>query len=146
MKQFANKREQVEAEFIGFMERAIWNCARNVTRKVSAEELRNSGVSLETLDEERFTKYVTVEDKHDFEDTYGIMNLQIPINSDLLQALFDGLTEREKQALILRVGFDYEYEEIGEILGIDPKRAKRNWKKMCQMVTNRSTIWLNMKR
>lgn len=124
MKQFANKREQVEAEFIGFMERAIWNCARNVTRKVSAEELRNSGVSLETLDEERFTNYVTVEDKHDFEDTYGIMNLQIPINSDLLKALFDGLTEREKQALILRVGFDYEYEEIGEILGIDPKRAK----------------------
>lgn len=124
MKQFANKREQVEAEFIGFMERAIWNCARNVTRKVSAEELRNSGVSLETLDEERFTNYVTVEDKHDFEDTYGIMNLQISINSDLLKALFDGLTEREKQALILRVGFDYEYEEIGEILGIDPKRAK----------------------
>ena len=124
MKQFANKREQVEAEFIGFMERAIWNCARNVTRKVSAEELRNSGVSLETLDEERFTNYVSVEDKHDFEDTYGIMNLQIPINSDLLKALFDGLTEREKQALILRVGFDYEYEEIGEILGIDPKRAK----------------------
>lgn len=124
MKQFANKREQVEAEFIGFMERAIWNCARNVTRKVSAEELRNSGVSLETLDEERFTNYVTVEDKHDFEDTYGIMNLQIPINSDLLKVLFEGLTEREKQALILRVGFDYEYEEIGEILGIDPKRAK----------------------
>ena len=26
--------------------------------------------------------------------------------------------------MILRVGFDYDYEEIGEILGITPKRAK----------------------
>ena len=52
------------------------------------------------------------------------MNLQIPISMDLVNLLFEGLTEREKQALILRVGFDYEYDEIGEILGIDPMRAK----------------------
>jgi len=47
-----------------------------------------------------------------------------PDKSDLLKVLFDRLTQREKQVLILRVGFDYDYEEIGEILGITPKRAK----------------------
>jgi len=52
------------------------------------------------------------------------MNLQVLIKSDLLKVLFDRLTQREKQVLILRVGFDYDYEEIGEILGITPKRAK----------------------
>lgn len=114
----------MEAEFVGFMEKTIWNCARNATRKMCAEELRNSGVSLETLNDECYAEYLTSEDKHDLEERYCIMNLQIPISMDLVNLLFEGLTEREKQALILRVGFDYEYDEIGEILGIDPMRAK----------------------
>ena len=124
MKEFKNEREQVEAEFIGFMEQTIWNCARNATRKAYAAELRNGGISLEQLDVKNYTEYLTCEDKHECEDCYGILNFQIPINSDLVNMLFDGLSEREKQALILRVVLDFEYEEIGKILGIDPMRAK----------------------
>ena len=124
LKKFTDNKERVEAEFIGFMEQSIWNCARNVTRKVSAEELRNSGISLEALYKGEYINYIPVEDRHDFEDKYEIMNLQVLIKSDLLKVLFDRLTQREKQVLILRVGFDYDYEEIGEILGITPKRAK----------------------
>ena len=124
MKEFKNKREQVEAEFVGFMEQTIWNCARNATRKAYAAEMRNSGISLETLNERNYAEYLTSEDKHECEDCYGILNFQIPINSELVNMLFEGLSEREKQALILRVVLDFEYEEIGRMLGIDPMRAK----------------------
>ena len=46
MKKFADKKEQVKAEFRSFMKRFIWNCERNVTRKMMAEERRNSGVPI----------------------------------------------------------------------------------------------------
>lgn len=42
----------------------------------------------------------------------------------MLARLFEGLTEREKQALVLHVGFGYDYGEIGRMLGISPDRAK----------------------
>ena len=38
--------------------------------------------------------------------------------------LLDGLTEREKQALILRVVLDLDYDEIGKKLGIEPNRVR----------------------
>ena len=124
MKEFKTKREQVEAEFIGFMEQTIWNCARNATRMAYAAELRNSGISLETLSERNYIEYLTSEDKHECEDCYGILNFQIPINSELVNMLLDGLTEREKQALILRVVLDLDYDEIGKKLGIEPNRVR----------------------
>lgn len=126
MKQFAERRKQVEAEFKGFMERSIWNCARNVTRKMTADEHRNSCMPLETLGEKGFMEYMTVEDHYGHEEDIEleIKNFRLTVNSDLLQMLFDGLTEREKQALILHVGFGYDYDRVGKILGISPDRAK----------------------
>ena len=35
-----------------------------------------------------------------------------------------GLTEREKEALILFVGFGYDFDSIGKLLGITPERAR----------------------
>lgn len=101
MKEFINRREKLEAEFVSFMQKTIWNCARNAVRKVYAEEMRNSGISLEDLDDERYAEYLTSEDKHDFGERYCIMNIQVPLSTDLVNLLFEGLTEREKQALIL---------------------------------------------
>ena len=61
LKKFTDNKERVEAEFIGFMEQSIWNCARNVTRKVSAEELRKSGISLEALYKGEYINYIEEE-------------------------------------------------------------------------------------
>lgn len=83
-----------------------------------------SGISLETLSERNYIEYLTSEDKHECEDCYGILNFQIPINSELVNILLDGLTERERQALILRVVLDLDYDEIGKKLGIEPNRVR----------------------
>ena len=126
MNKFADKKEQVEAEFKSFMEQSIWNCARNVTRKMTAEESRNSGVPIETLNLKRATGGMVAESADPQEDgvILEIKNLRITINSDVLRTLLDGLSEREKQTLILHVGFGFNYEEIGRMLGISPDRAK----------------------
>ena len=69
---------------------------------------------------------MTAEDEHSFEDgiELEITNMRIRINDDLIRILLTGLTEREAQALILHEAFDYDYAQIGELLGISPDRAK----------------------
>ena len=125
MKKFADKKEQVEAEFRSFMERSIWNCARNVTRKMTAEERRNSGVPIETLDLKSVAdRMEEIGSPQEEGIVLEIKNLRITVNNDMLRALFEGLSEREKQTLILHVGFGYNYEEIGRMLGVSPDRAK----------------------
>ncbi len=125
MKKFADRKEQVEAEFKSFMEQSIWNCARNATRKMTAEELRNSGVPIDTLNPEAAVNGIE-ESCIPQEDgiVLEIKNLRITVASDVLRTLLDGLSEREKQTLILHVGFGFNYEEIGRMLGISPDRAK----------------------
>lgn len=116
----------MEVEFASFMEQSIWNCVRNVTRKMTAEEFRNSGVPIETLDLKSATNCMAGESFATQEDGVHleISNLKITVNSDALRTLLEELTEREKQALILHVGFGYDYCKIGEMLGISPDRAK----------------------
>ena len=126
MKQYANERERIEAEFNSFMHKAIRNCALNVTRMITLAEDNNSGLSLETLDEGCFGEYLAVEDEQRFEKgiELELTNLKIKVNDELLKKLLKGLTEREKQALILHEAFDFDYAQIGKLLGISPDRAK----------------------
>ena len=126
MKQYTNDRERVEAEFNSFMYKAIRNCALNVTRMITLAENSNSGLSLETLDEECFGECLSVVDEQSFERgiELELTNLKIRVNDDLLKKLLKGLTEREKQALILHEAFDFDYAQIGKLLGISPDRAK----------------------
>ena len=126
MKQYANEQDAIVAEFKSYMYKAIVNCAHNVTRKVTHNEKINGGISLEALDEKRFGEFITAEDEHSFEDgiELEITNMRIRINDDLIRILLTGLTEREAQALILHEAFDYDYAQIGELLGISPDRAK----------------------
>ncbi len=126
MKQNANEQDEIVAEFKSFMYRAIVNCAHNVTRKIKRDEEINGGIPLETLDEKRFGEYIKTEDGHGMEAGIQIefSDLRIRLNDDLIGALLAGLTEREVQSLILHEAFDYDYAQIGKMLGISPDRAK----------------------
>lgn len=53
-----------------------------------------------------------------------IRNIRFAIKSDGFGDVFDNLTEREKEALILFVGFGYDFDSIGKLLGITPERAR----------------------
>lgn len=55
---------------------------------------------------------------------FSIRNIRFAIKSDGFGDVFDNLTEREKEALILFVGFGYDFDSIGKLLGITPERAR----------------------
>ena len=95
MKKYANERDEIVAEFKSFMNQAILNCARNVTRMINHRDEVNGGESLETLDEKRFGEYMATEDRHDVENgiELEITNVRIKINDELLEKLLAGLTE-----------------------------------------------------
>ena len=126
MKKYANERDEIVAEFKSFMNQAILNCARNVTRMINRRDEMNGGESLETLDEKRLGEYMATEDRHDVENgiELEITNVTIKINDELLGKLLAGLTEREVQSLVLHEAFDYDFQQIGEMLGISSDRAK----------------------
>lgn len=126
MKKYANEQDEVVAEFKSYMNQAILNCARNVTRMIKRRDEVNGGESLETLDVKRFGEYMATEDRHDVENgiELEITNVKIRVNDELLEKLLAGLTEREIQSLVLHEAFDYDYAQIGEMLGISPDRAK----------------------
>ena len=126
LKQYTDERERVEAEFNSFMYKAIRNCALNVTRMITLAEDSNSGLSLETLDEGCFGEYLAVEDEQSIESgiELELTSLKIRVNDDLLKKLLNGLTERERQALILHEAFDFDYAQIGKLLGNIPGQSK----------------------
>ena len=117
MKKYANERDEIVAEFKSFMNQAILNCARNVTRMINRRDEVNGGESLETLDEKRLGEYMATEDRHDVENgiELEITNVTIKINDELLRKLLAGLTEREVQSLVLHEAFDYDFQQIGEM-------------------------------
>ena len=124
LNQYINKYQRIEAEFNSFMYQAIRRCARNATRKVTAAEI-NNGIPLESLDEKYIREYMAVEDEHQIEDSIIVeADFKIRLNDDFIRKLLAGLTEREIQALILHEAFDYDYSQIGRMLGISPDRAK----------------------
>ena len=126
MKKYANEQDEIVAEFKSYMNQAILNCARNVTRMIKRRDEVNGGESLETLDEKRFGEYMATEDRHEAENgiELEVTNVRIKVNDELLIKLLAGLTEREVQSLVLHEAFDYDYAQIGEMLGISPDRAK----------------------
>ena len=118
------EREHIEAQFDTYMNHAIRNCAHNVTRKVSADEMKRRCISLDALDEDCPSDCVAFDDRH---IESGIMieaDFTISITDKLAKKLLSGLTKREAQVLALRVAFDLDYDEIGEKLRITPERAK----------------------
>ncbi len=121
-----SEKRKVEEDFWLFMRGSIWYCARNATRSATAAEKRNSGISLEALTERRLREYIAVEDDHELGEEIEmiIRNIHFAIKSDGFDDVFDNLTEREKQALILFVGFGYDFGSIGKLLGITPERAR----------------------
>ena len=121
-----SEKRKVEKDFWLFMRGSIWYCARNATRSATAAEKRNSGISLETLTERRLREYIAVDDDHELGEELEmiIRNIRFAIKSDGFEDVFDNLTEREKQALILFVGFGYDFCSIGKLLGITPERAR----------------------
>ena len=121
-----SEKREVEEDFWKFMRDSIWYCARNVTRSASAAERRNSGISLESLSEGSLRDYIAVENSHELGEEIEmiIRNIRFAIKSDGFGDVFDNLTEREKEALILFVGFGYDFDSIGKLLGITPERAR----------------------
>ena len=121
-----SEKREAEEDFWEFMKASIWYCARNATRSATAAERRNSGISLETLTERRLREYTSVEDDQGLGEEIEmiIKNIRFAIKSDGLEDVFDNLTEREKQTLILFVGFGYDFDSIGKLLGITPERAR----------------------
>ena len=121
-----SEKRKVEKDFWLFMRGSIWYCARNATRSATAAEKRNSGISLEALTERRLREYIAVDDDHELGEELEmiIRNIRFAIKSDGFEVVFDNLTEREKQALILFVGFGYDFGSIGKLLGITPERAR----------------------
>ena len=67
-----------------------------------------------------------MEDNHELGEEIEmiIRNIRFDIKSDGFEDIFDNLTEREKQSLILFVGFGYDFGSIGKLLGITPERAR----------------------
>ena len=126
MSKYTDKRDEVVAEFVGYMHQAILNCARNVTRKMLNDKRYNEGISLEALDEKNNGEYLTREDRHTVEDgiELELKTLKLRLDDDLLKKLLSGLTEREVQALILYEVYDLDYDQIGKLLGISRDRAK----------------------
>lgn len=119
-------KRKVEEDFWIFMRDSIWYCARNATRSATAAERRNSGISLEALTERGLREYTSVEDDQGLGEEIEmiIKNIRFTIKSDGFEGVFDNLTEREKQALILFVGFGYDFGSIGKLLEITPERAR----------------------
>ena len=113
-------------DFWKFMKNSIWYCARNVTRSASAAERRNGGISLEGLSEKSLGEFAFVEDAHELGDEIELIirNIRFAINGEKFGDVFDDLTEREKQSLILFVGFGFDFDSIGKLLGITPERAR----------------------
>ena len=126
MNKYTNERDEVVAEFVGFMHKSILNCAHNVTGKMLNDKRFNEGISLEALDEKSFGEYLTREDKHTVEDgiEFELRTLRLRLDDDLIKKLLAGLTEREVQVLILYEVYDLDYDQIGKLLGITPDRAK----------------------
>ena len=126
LSKYTDKRDEVVAEFVGYMHQAILNCARNVTRKMLNDKRYNEGISLEALDEKNYGEYLTREDRHTVEDgiELELKTLKLRLDDDLLKKLLSGLTEREVQALILYEVYDLDYDQIGKLLGISRDRAK----------------------
>ena len=97
-----------------------------MTRSASAAEKRNSGISIDSLSENSLGDYIAVEDNHELGEEIEmiIRNIRFAIKSDGFEDVFDNLTEREKQSLILFVGIGYDFGSIGKLLGITPERAR----------------------
>ena len=121
-----SEKREVGDDFWKFMRDSIWYCVRNVTRSASAVEKRNSGISLDSLSENSLGDYIAVEDNHELGEEIEmiIRNIRFAIKSDGFEDVFDNLTEREKQSLILFVGIGYDFGSIGKLLGITPERAR----------------------
>lgn len=121
-----SEKREIEEDFWKFMRNSIWYCARNVTRSASAAEIRNGGISLETLNEGSLGECVMVEDGYEAEDEIAIVirNIRFTLHDAELSGAFEGLTEREKQALILHEGFGLSYDAISKFLDITPERAR----------------------
>lgn len=121
-----SEKREIEEDFWKFMRNSIWYCARNVTRSASAAEIRNGGISLETLNEGSLGECVMVEDGYEAEDEIAIVirNIRFTLHDAELNGAFEGLTEREKQALILHEGFGLSYDAISKFLDITPERAR----------------------
>ena len=121
-----SKKHEVENGFWKFMRNSIWYCARNVTRRVTAAERRNGDVSLEALSEKSLGEYTAVEDSHELEDEIEMIigDKRFVIRGEGFKDILGNLTEREKQSLILFVGFGYDFDSIGKLLGITPERAR----------------------
>lgn len=127
MKKLKIDKEKVEMEFESFMQSSIEKCVRNATRKATAAENRNGGMPLETLDEDTLERHMATEDEYGPERGVEIefRNLRIRLNDDLIRNLLENLAEKEIQALILRVCFGYDYEDIGRMLNVSEQSARK---------------------
>ena len=119
-------REKEVAEFELFLNQAIWYLSKNAVRKADADELRNGGISLETVDEAVLERLLFTEDKYGFDDgiELEITTMKITVNSEQVKHLLHGLTERETQVVILHCAFGYDNKSIGRLLGISADRAR----------------------
>lgn len=126
MKQYTSReeRERVEAQFDAYMERMIRNLVLRVVRDNIRDEKRHRFIPLDTAEED-YPDQLAVEDERHCED--GIVleaDLKIRVADDQIRDLLAGLTDREAQVLMLRVAFDFDYDEIAEQLQITRDRAK----------------------
>lgn len=121
-----SEKRKVEDDFWESMRSSIWYCAKNVTRSAVAAEKRNTGISLEALSENSLGDICSTEDSHELGEVMEVIvgNKRFVIKTDGFGDALDNLTEREKQSLILFVGFGYDYDSIGKLLGISPERAR----------------------
>ncbi len=126
MEQYTSRqeREGVEAKFDAFMKRTIKYYARNITRKISADEDKRRSIPIDSLGDKAMG-FLAVEDVRHIED--GIVleaDLRIKVTDEQVKELLAGLTERESQILILRTVFDLDYDVIAQKLHITEERAK----------------------
>ena len=134
-----DQKQAVVKEFHSFIRNAIRNCVWNVTMKMSGQERRNSGISVEEILKEEYVepeldggKVPHVPEALRTHDHYGIedgiiiemQSLKVTINDDTLSRVLEKLSVRELQALVMRVGFDLEYDEIAKILGTTPEKVR----------------------
>ncbi len=126
MKQYTSReeRERIEAQFDAYLESVIRNLTMRVIRDNIRDEKRHRCIPLDIAEDE-YHDYLAVEDERHCED--GIVleaDLKIRVTDEQICDLLEGLTDREAQVLMLRVVFDFGYDEIAEHLHITRDRAK----------------------
>ena len=116
-------RKKVEKRFDAYLNRIIYYYAMNAVRKYTDFDNVGRCVSLDDVIEDRVSA-LAVEGPYIDDGVVIEADFRIRVTDEQIRELLAGLTEREAQVLVLRVGFELEYDEIAERLRISKERAK----------------------